>query len=716
MRTRMLAGFVPAALLLSAAVARAAGDPDTVAMRHDPLKYQIVVSATKTTKDAADVPNGTAVVRGDELRRRGTRTLAEALQDVVGLDTGEGSDNGARLPNMGLWGLKEFDALLVTVDGVPLGGPFNPSLSQIPIEEIDRIEVVKGPQGTLYGVSAFAGMVQVFTRQDSGNQGHFQLGGGSYNETRGSGDVRLAVPRGGTLRLSGLLQKADGWQERTGSDIQRGTAALTRDFGDSQFGLSVSGYYDSQKWGTPMPVDAGLPVPGFELDHNYAVRGARLDHHATIANSSFKKPLGQDKKFENTLGFAYDRQTQIRSFPDPGAASGDTVPSAGVMLKPIETTLYEDARLVFPLELAGKHQWVAGAALTWGKTTADGMGFDFDQQLGDPNSIPEFSTIPVGDIRSFWDHRTFVGVYAHDEYAVHERVTLSGGIRYDATSEKLHAQAQEQVPGSPLEVADDSRSDSDWSGDVGALVRLLPQETKSLNAANLYANWKRGFKPAAPNLTEAEGAEILQPERSNSWEVGLKSRVFERQLAFDVSYFDMKFENMVVSNLDTLGNPVLENAGKERFKGAEVGLEYVPDWAKGTTLHLGYAHHDARFVEYTFVTPDGQLRDVAGKRLELVPADMVNAKLDYVHPGGAGLFGAVRWQGERPLTRRNTFWADAYTEYDAGVTYRRVGWAASIVGRNLGDDRHYTSESDLGDSMFYVAPPRRFEATVGYSF
>src|SRR5262245_50209064 len=87
---------------------------DTVAMRHPPEKHQIVVSATRTAKDPVQVPNTVSVVRGDELRQRATRTLAEALQDVTGLDTGEGSDNGMRLPNLGMWGLKEFDALLVT--------------------------------------------------------------------------------------------------------------------------------------------------------------------------------------------------------------------------------------------------------------------------------------------------------------------------------------------------------------------------------------------------------------------------------------------------------------------------------------------------------------------------------------------------------------------------------------------------------------------------
>src|SRR6185369_14732346 len=115
----------------------------------------IVVSASRVPESELEIPGEASVVTGEQLRERGVTNLADAIHDIVGVDTGMGSDNGARQPNVGIWGLKEFDALLFMVDGVPVGGPFNPSLSQINIDDIDRIEIVKGPQGTLYGVAAF---------------------------------------------------------------------------------------------------------------------------------------------------------------------------------------------------------------------------------------------------------------------------------------------------------------------------------------------------------------------------------------------------------------------------------------------------------------------------------------------------------------------------------------------------------------------------------
>ena len=321
--------------------------------------------------------------------------------------------------------------------------------------------------------------------------------------------------------------------------------------------------------------------------------------------------------------------------------------------------------------------------------------------------------IPVGDNRSFEDRRTFFGAYAHDAWTPVWRATLAAGGRYDATSEKLHAQAQEV--GGPLEVADDSRSDGAWSGDVSLLFRAIPVGNGKLQAANLYGSWRSAFKPAAPNLTEAEGAEILEPERTHSWEAGAKIRALD-QLAFNASYFDMTFENMVVSILGPGGGPELTNAGEQRFRGEELDASWLPGFAPGATINVGYAHHDARFVDFTFVTPDSQQHDVSGNRLELVPQHMVNARVSYASRIGVGGFVAMRYQGERPLNRRNTFFTDAYSEWDVGVSWDRKPWLVKVVGRNLGDDRHLTAESEIGDSQFYVAPPRRVLLEVSYHF
>ena len=697
--------------------AHAADEADTVSIAHDPGRYGIVVSATKTRHDPLNIPNGTAVVSGKELRRTGARTLADALIDVAGVEAGGGSDNGTRITNIGMWGLKEFDALLVTVDGVPVGGPFNPSLAQIAVDDIERIEIVKGPQGTMHGMSAFAGTVNVVTDRSTAGRGEVMLGGGDYTNFHGTARGHKEV-NGWRMDGSVSALRDDGWQERTENENYRGRYSLEHALWGGTAGLDITGLHDRGDWGSPLPVDAGLPVPGFQTDRNYAIGGAEVKHDVFGLNTHGSWSVNEKTRLENTLGFSYDSQHALRSFfLDPGAIAGDTVDAEGADLKPEETTLFEDLRAVTKLELGGQHELITGASITWGHTSADGHGFDFDQLLSDPASIPDFSQVPHGDNRSFKDTRTFFGFYAHDEWTPHKYFTISGGGRFDQANEDLETSFEELSVPSPVLNSSDSQNINDWSGDISALIRLLPDGAKgALDAVNLYGSWKSSFKPAAPNLTEAEAAEILDPEHTHSIEGGLKARAFAGQLALDLSGFQMEFTNMVVSILDASSNPELVNAGHQRFKGWEVQLTAQPRRVPGLSFAGGYAWHDPRFVEFTFVTPGGTLRNVSGNVLELAPRLLWNARVGYSHAKGPGAWVAYRHQGERFLNRRNTFITDPFDEWDAGLTYEVQRVRVSVVGRNLGDSRHYVGESEIGDSQFYVAPSQRFTAAVTLPF
>lgn len=672
----------------------------------------VVVSATKVPEDPIEISNAVSVVTGEEIRRRGARTLAEALQNVTGLDTGNGSDNGSRLPNIGLWGLKEFDALLINVDGVPVGGPFNPSLSQIPVEDIERIEIVRGPQGTLYGVSAFAGMIQVFTRRGAVG-GSLHLGGASFSERYANASFSAAAGKDLTLRAFGSLARGNGWQDRTESSTDRFNFSGEKKWGQASLDLNLSIFRDTQHFGSPLPVDAGQPLPGFQSDRNYAVDGARLDHRVYALFSTLSLPLAGSLKLENTLGAARDDQISVRSFIND--SDGVTATATGVSLKPSETTLFDDARVVAEFAAAGKHRLVGGAAITWGRTTAAGHGFDFDLTVTPVPIVPKLEDIPPGDNRNFNDRRTFAGFYVNDEWTPTPRLTFTGGARYDITSEALTAFGQEigELTGVTIR---DSRRDGQWSGGVSALLRAVEKPAGPLDVVNFYVSARSAFKPAAANLTEAENARILEPERTRSGEVGVKTRWLDRTLSFDLSFFHMIFENTVVGVQGANGQPALTNAGSERFQGMEIETSYLPPFAEGLSLSAGYAHHDARFIRFSFFTPDGSFRVVDGKRLELVPRDLWNAGLAFSRGRGPGAFVAVRHQSHRPLNRRNTFFAEPFYETDAGVSWDLPFGRIAVVGRNLGDSRHYVAESDIGDSQFYVAAPRRFTAELTWKF
>ena len=668
---------------------------------------QVVVSGSKTPEDVLDVAGSVSVVTGDELRRTGARTLQDALQNVVGVEAAGGSDGGPRFPNLGMWGLKEFDALLVTVDGVPAGGPFNPTLAQIPIEDIDRIEIAKGPQGTLYGVSAFAGMVQVFTR--SGKHTSATFGLGSWNDRHGS--LSWEKHDGPAItHVSGSMFRDNGFQDSTGSSVDRLSVGFGRRTREGSWDLTLGVLRDTAYWGSPLPMAGGQFVPGFEVDRNYAVGGARMDHRVYSLSSTVTQKLSAQVQLENTLGLTRDEQIAVRSFVD--GVDGSTATASGTSLRPLQTTFFEDVRLV---STAGTHRLVTGIALTSGKTTADGTGFDLTLTTGSSPVVPSVDSLPVGDTRSAEDKRTFWGFYANDTWTPWKALSLTFGARYDRTDESLSAVVNE-VGGPGPEAGSDQRTDGNWSGGVSALVRIVDRPSGFLTALHLYAAAKSNFKPAAPNILEAEATTILEPERSRSGEAGLKSRLFGGNVSLEASLFHMTLENVVVSTVGPDGSPALTNAGEERFQGFAGQLTWAPLRWDGFSLTAGYAHHDATYVHFSFVTPEGELVVADGKRVELVPRDLWNVRLAWAPKTGLGVWGAVRHQGIRPYTRRNSAYAPAFYEWDAGVSWENEWLRLSFTGRNLGDDRHVVTESELGDSQFYLAPPKRYVGEITLRF
>jgi len=104
----------------------------------------VEITATRIPEAPQEVPASVTVVTGDELRSRGTTTLREALATAQGVEVAPGADNGPASAVVELWGLKEFDAFLLVVDGVPWGGAFNPSVESIDLGSVERIEVVRG--------------------------------------------------------------------------------------------------------------------------------------------------------------------------------------------------------------------------------------------------------------------------------------------------------------------------------------------------------------------------------------------------------------------------------------------------------------------------------------------------------------------------------------------------------------------------------------------
>src|SRR5262249_22952504 len=220
---------------------------------------------------------------------------------------------------------------------------------------------------------------------------------------------------------------------------------------------------------------------------------------------------------------------------------------------------------------------------------------------------------------------------------------------------------------------------------------------------------------AAPDL-HVLSAVILSPERTTSEEGGFKSNWLDSQVAFNVSFFHMIFNNLVVSIHGPHRQPPLVHAGKGLFRRMEIEASYRPKQFPSFGFYGGYAHHNALYKVFSFIDPDEGLLDASGQRLELTPRDLWNLGLSYGPPQGIGGWFAIRHQNHRPFDKINEAYTPSFFEYDVGLSYTFGPARFSIIGRNLGNSRHIVGESEIGDAQDYIAFPRRFWGEVSFRF
>src|SRR4029077_13122229 len=160
----------------------------------------VVVTATRIPETVDRVPAAISVVSGTELLDRGASDMASALSLVPGVEAPAGGDAGPSSGVPSFWGLHEFDAFLLVVDGVPWGGAFNPGITTLDFNNVERVEVLKGPAPVLYGATSFVGVVQMISYPAGEATNAADLAFGSYGSWRGS--AAFALPPGEHFRQS----------------------------------------------------------------------------------------------------------------------------------------------------------------------------------------------------------------------------------------------------------------------------------------------------------------------------------------------------------------------------------------------------------------------------------------------------------------------------------------------------------------------------------
>ena len=610
-------------LLLGAASTLAAQEPADTAGLAD-----IVVTSTAAPLRSDAIASAVTILDGEDLRARGVRFVHDALREVPGLVVVQTGSFGAVTSLFARGG--ESDYVKVLVDGVPAnrpGGSFD--FATLTTDNVQRIEIVRGPASVVHGSDAVAAVVQVVTRAGSGPvTGSASGQGGTFGSTAFEGSAS-----GGGRRA--------GWSaggSRFGSD---GIYAFNSDFDNSTLSARFTARPDERTdaslalrhgWNTThFPTD-GSGVPS---DSNQFLRGRALTLGAMAlrrlgpgaeARVAIAFSRGRDEFDDrrdhpgDTMGFAYESTREVTA----GRRSAD----ARISLAPLRRATFT-AGAVYELE----HERQAGTT-----TSNFGSGSNVESQP------------PFDRTRHTW------APYVEAVADLPPGLAVNGGLRLD----------DNQAFGTFVT----------WRAGVAWRLATGTRLRASAGSAFKAPTFAENFADSPFEV----GNPALEPERTRSWEVGADQTLLAGGLSMSAAWFDQRFRDLIQYVPAAPGAPTYENLGAANSRGVEAGLAIHP--VPALSLAGSYTWLS---TEVTDAGASGSPAFAAGERLLRRPEHSGRVAVTWRPVPRTTLGGALLLVGSRDDLAFSDFTAErvelpAYADATFSADIQLLGAGPSGVG------------------------------------
>ncbi len=651
-------------LTLSAGISTPVYAQDKSTVNKKPLHKleEVVVTATKSETEVQDVTASVSVLSGEELRETGARVLTDALHQTAGLQMNEW-EGGGEFSMVSMRGMPILNTqyVQVLVDGVPRNTALDTvDWSAIPLTNIERIEIIKGPASALYGKNALGGVINIITKAgDTEHRVDLSAGYGSYGENKET--VVLSGPLGkdGEVGYSaGLLRRAgEGWRAEN-NDFDRLNAFLRLD--SSLSAQTTAGFsLDYATWNLEYP--DYLPIALYEA-------GAREEVF-------FKHGLEEHDEFNAALNIEHELNRNLLLI---NRTYGQNIEEEWRDIVDVVDKTLDSRRMGNELRLVSDNR-------LWNKTNRTTLGYQFEYE--DYNETRQFSQyFPAAAKRGmvFKDaesSRTFNSLYLQDELELSDTLTATAGLRYDHVAIDLE---------NLLDPAGSRDSDfSQFSPKAGLAWNLTPD-------LSLFANLGTGFK--APVGSQIATNPDIEPEEAINYELGVKTSLFDRAY-LQVSLYRTDLDSQLVMVPDEGGEGTFhfENAGESRMQGVEVEADI--DLAYGFSLIGSYTYNESYYVDFVDYAMDYSDNDLPWQ-----PKHKTSLELRYAHDSGFGCSLINRWVGTQWLDNENSYEQDAYNLVDAKLKYSRGIFEGSLTLRNLFDTDYVAAGENWGGGDIYLTP------------
>ena len=689
----------------------------------------VTVTAQRRTENIKEVPVSVSAIKGERL------DVLVSGGDDIRLLAGKvpslniESSNGRTFPRFYIRGYGNTDFSLFASQPVSLIVDDivqeNPILKGFPIFDVAGVEVLRGPQGTLFGRNTPAGVVKFESEKPNLKkvEGYYNLSYGSHGTTNVDGAVNVPLSDKWAMRVSALRQHRDDYVNNY-SDLAKTNKTGELD-GYNEHAERVQFLY------TPDSTFSAL----FNVHQRTTAGSARLFRANLIkkGTNDFADGTDLDSVVTNALNFQ-DLKTQganmrlswdlgpvklysitgyetVNHYNSRGDIDGGVIGGPGLVPFQVQTasrlTDLKQYSQEFRVESknAGPLNWQAG--LYYFDEDATGGSDNFD-------SVTQAQTSRVisNQTNQAW------AAFGSMTYAVNDAFTVRGGIRY--TDDKKEFNTLEHTNVVLIGPAGVSESKSKVNWDLSGTYKLTPD-------VNLYARVATGFR--APSIAAASATvpvTVADAETITSYEGGIKADLFERRARVNFSIYDFEVKNQQLTVVGGNSNITkLINANKTKGQGAELDFEGIVSPSLRVTAGASYNFtkiedpnlYVAKCAQCTITDPVGSngLVSINGNALPQAPKWIVNATARYSVPVADGEFFVYTDWSYR--TKINFFLYEAaefvgkpLTEGGVRVGYNWAGgkYELAAFGRNILDQRRITGAIDFNNLTGFANEPRTY--------
>ncbi|MFJ4372600.1 TonB-dependent receptor [Pseudomonas japonica] len=704
-----------------------AADTAPAVQADGPTLKAVTVTATRREASLQQVPVAVSVVDGEQLERENRNSVASIVQQVPSLNFRTGASNkDTSLFIRGVGTISTSPGVEPTVatviDGVVFG---RPGQSTLDLLDIERLEVLRGPQGTLFGKNASAGVLNITTRNPteethgfveqsyySGNESRTRFGiGGSLvpNTLKGSISTLFGSYDGN------VDNKANG-QEVNGYNRKgvRGKLVFTP---SDDLSLTLAADYLKSRDDAPNGVVAKSLLPAF----SNALAPVRADSDNRDIVSDYRSHVDDSNKgLSATLDWNLGDHTLTsitawRGWDNTQWQDGDRLATISAAFPGIEdkgeleyNQYSQELRLASP---KGQFvEYVGGLFYMHGKdeetyrrtlktTTVTQQGIADYSTTNDSYAVFGESTLNFTE-----DFRGIAGLrWTHDD------------LEYDHRRVSTSAVAVNGIQ--PGTRSSGSVDEDGWSGRLGMQYDLSDDITS-------YLTYSRGYKGPAYNVffnMQPRDTDALKPETSNSWEAGLKASLWHNRLTTNLAVFHTEYENYQANFFDSVAGQVvtrLINAGSVKSEGVE--LDFALQATSQLKLSGALAYTKARIDEFACPAGAAASCNVNGKPLPYSPDWKSYVRADYSIPLDNGLdieLGTdFSWQSkvQYDISQNINTIQGAYGLWNASVALAdyNEGWRVALLAKNLAD-KSYSPLLATGGNYVYRAVARDDERYFG---